>query len=218
MPVRGSLSLFVEDRNRLELALEKTREQYRQYNPGWYLYRRVIAYTDIVDRFSDDFIELVYATLGAWNMNSRGARLAEFDVFKRSLLTQRNRIIELAHHRLEPLSLQEANQLLQEFIRPLFFDLILVAEDKPRLVTYSKTLHFFLPLLVMPVDRRYTLMFFYLHDNIPRSIERQYIKFSEIFIEFQKFAAVVQLQPFLDNTWNANIPKTIDNLIIGHFL
>jgi len=218
MPVSRSLNEFVEDQGHLRVALDKAKEQYRPYDQGWYLYHQVVAHENVAEKFSHDFIALVYATLGAWNMNSRGAKLAEFNEFKQSLMTQSTRMMDLANYRLESISSMDAERILREFVECFFSDVLLVAEGKPRLVTYSKTLHFFLPHLFMPVDRRYTLTFFYGNTDVPRSVGKQFVKFSEIFLEFLKFATAVQLQPFQDNTWNANIPKTIDNLIIGHLL
>ncbi|MCL4538379.1 MAG: hypothetical protein M1469_09290 [Bacteroidetes bacterium] len=196
--------------------MTKTKRLYRQYDPGWYLYRKLASEVDIEAKFRDDFIELVYVTLVAWNMNSRGARLSNWNTFKQSLYAQRDHFINLASFRLEQLSEAVMKDLFSEDVRELFFNLILVSDSKPRLVTCSKTLHFFLPNLFVPIDRKYTLSYFHKSTSVPASIEKQYDKFSNIQEECRRFANRVSLDEFADSIWNANIPKTIDNIIIGY--
>jgi hypothetical protein len=72
----------------IEKSLAETKKKYRLYDPGWYLYKMVIKY-NFSKKFTDDFCELVYVTLSAWNMNSRGAKLEELETFKKSILRQR---------------------------------------------------------------------------------------------------------------------------------
>lgn len=98
----------------------------------------------------------------------------------------------------------------------MFFQMELVHPGKPRLVTYSKTFHFFLPKLFVPIDRKYTLSYFYGNGMVPGSLERQFKRFSELHQEFRRFATNVALVQAVDNSWNGNIPKVIDNIIIGY--
>ena len=197
-------------------SIDKTRRLYRQYDPGWYLYRRVTSHGTIADRFSDDFIELVYVTLISWNMNSRGAKLADWDTFKESIRHHRRPFVRLAKYKLERLSRPRLEEIVEGDLRTLFDGLRLVADSKPRLVTYSKALHFFLPRLIVPIDRKYTLQYFYRRNSVPESIDDQFTQLSEILEECRSFAASVHLEGFQDRRWNANIPKTIDNMIIGY--
>jgi hypothetical protein len=92
----------------------------------------------------------------------------------------------------------------------------LVANGKPKLVTFSKTLHFFLPDLVVPIDRKYTLQFFYGSTYVPKSDQKQFQRFMEIEQQYLKLQSNIDFSKFIDDKWNLNIPKTLDNLIIGY--
>ena len=78
------LSVF-EDEKVLKQSLDEVRNNYRPYDPGSYLYNQILRYT-FAEKFSEEFVELVYVTLSAWNMNSRGAKLNEFASFKETIL------------------------------------------------------------------------------------------------------------------------------------
>ena len=212
------MNIFINRPNLIVRSLDNTKRFYRFLDPGWYLYRKVVLETNIVNKFNDEFIELVYVTLVAWNMNSRGAKLADFNVFKTSLLSFKDNFINLSNFKLEELSSTMFDDLLNNDLLKLFFGLELVANNKPKLVTYSKTFHFFLPNLFVPIDRKYTLNYFNGHTNIPKSIEKQFDLFKHLHQNFRKFSNEVSLNEYLDQTWNANIPKTIDNIIIGYQL
>ena len=205
------LNIFIEDPNLLQRALQETRESYRPLDPGWYLYKKLLKY-DIQNKFSNDFIELVYVTLSAWNMNSRGAKLQEYDQFKNSIVNCRNVIEGLNEYSIENISEQNIIDRLYE----LFSCLNLVADNKPKLVTYSKAFHFFMPNLVGPIDRKYTLQFFYGHTNVPKRTEKQFDKFIEIEKQYSNLISSVDLHQYIDNNLNSKYPKIVDNIIIGY--
>lgn len=194
----------------LNASLTHTRNEYRPYDPGSYLYHQILDWK-ADKKFTKEFIELVYVTLAAWNMNSRGARLSEFKTFRSSLLAHKKELMALVGLRLQSMGKKE----VQENLEMLFSTLVLVDEGKPRLVTFSKTLHFFFPELIGPIDRTYTLKFFYGHTNIPNSLGGQYSRFRDIELEFGRFAKTVRLAGYKDRVWNTSIPKIIDNAIIG---
>ena len=68
----------------------------------------------------------------------------------------------------------------------------------------------------MPIDRTYTLRFFYNNTNVPQKIAKQFEKHNQIFLAANLFAQKHNLTQYLDTKWNLNKPKIIDNLIIGH--
>lgn len=192
--------------------IEYIATKYRPYDPAKYLYRLVTEFSNGT-KFSDKFIELTYTTLIAWNMNQRGAKLSEFTTFKKSLLLYRQTIQSLDNFRIEKFA--DTNHLL-EIIKFLYENLQLVADGKPKLGTFSKTLHYFLPNLLMPIDRRYTLTFFYKNTNIPKKESIKFQIYCEIFDQFRQLATTYNFDNHIDRHWNKNIPKIIDNIIIGH--
>lgn len=93
--MKRDLTRFASDRALLKRSLANTQRFYRLYDPGWYLYRQVVSEENVSHKFSNKFIELIYVTLTAWNMNSRGAWLAEFEAFRDSLKRHRRAFISL---------------------------------------------------------------------------------------------------------------------------
>jgi 23S rRNA-/tRNA-specific pseudouridylate synthase len=124
--------------------VEHTAANYRSYDPGQYLYKLAMDFSNGT-KFCEKFIELTYTTLIAWNMNQRGAKLSEFTTFKESLMEHENIIQSLEQFRIE--KHPDTTSILQK-LKFLYENLQLVAIDKPKLVTFSKTLHFFLPNLL----------------------------------------------------------------------
>ena len=199
-----------DDRELLVASMDKTAKEYRLNDPGWYLYRMIINYNG--DKITSDFVQLVYVTLCAWNMNSRAAKLSEYDDFEKSIISYGHILKQLAEHDIHSLS---ASIEIQNQLEELFFNLNLVAAGKPILVTASKTLHFFMPNLIVPIDRKYTLNFFNGNESVPTKIEKQFQVFIKIQREFSLFSATHDLTAYKDERWNLTIPKVMDNMIIG---
>jgi len=195
--------------------LKEIKNNYRPYDPANYLYKKILEINNFENKFSDSFIELVYVTLSAWNMNSRGAKLAPFHQFKESLLKNKFLLTKLKNKKLGYKNKHELQSDLDIF-KELFYKLDLVGKNKPRLVTFSKVMHFIFPELTFPIDRAYTLNFFYGHTNLSKDLEKQFEIFSSIFIASNEFVLKNnELGNLKDNNWNFNVPKIVDNLIIG---
>lgn len=203
----------------LKNFLEEVKNNYRPFDPGNYLYKKLMVIPS-GDYYSKNHVELIYVTLSAWNMNSRGAKLSEFEDFYDSIVSKKNDIESLRRYECGKIIDSEIPALLTS-IDKLFNSLKLVGknkngEEKPRLVTFSKTMHFLLPNLFIPIDRTYTLRFFYNHTNISKKIEKQLEKHNQILLAANQFSKKHDLHPYIDTNWNLNIPKIIDNLIIGY--
>ena len=201
-------SIF-DDTKELSACLNHTKESYRPYDPGSYLYKKIWDYR-FEDKFKKEFIELVYVTLSAWNMNSRQARLSSFPDFMKSILKHEDDFRKLKN--LDITKLYGHKDVFEK----LFKGLELVKTKSP-LVTFSKTLHFFLPNLIAPIDRKYTIRFFYGNNNdkVFKTPERQFEVFWKIETIFSEFAQRKNLNKYLDNHWNRSIPKILDNAVIG---
>jgi hypothetical protein len=199
-----------DDMALLEKTLAITEKNYRPYDPGWYLYRLISQYNK--DKYSHEFIELVYVTLSAWNMNSRGAKLNDFDLFKESIIKN---MISLQYFTDKSIK-DIANIEIQNNLSELFTKLKLVYKGKPLLVTFSKFLHFYFPKLIVPIDRTYTCNYFFGHTNIPSSLDGQFKKFILIEKEFSVFYKKHNLKKYLTKDWNICETKVMDNMIIGY--
>ena len=155
----------------------------------------------------DRYLELIYATLVAWNMNSRGAKMKYFDEFKSSILDNKERFWQMSSYRIETLpsgAFGEVKTLCGEI-----YDNMHVMVSGGRLVSNSKVMHFILPDLVMPMDRQNTLNFFFGNTNESKS------NFVKILSYSHEIAQRIDLSQFLDDEWNLSIPKVIDNAIIS---
>jgi hypothetical protein len=217
---------LISNKRIFEKSLKKTKEYYRPFDPGNYLYNLLLKKTDKIDLFCDEYLELVYTTLIAWNMNGRGAKLSDINTFKNSIRKNKSDIIKLKKYRIEKLC--ENNEEIFEILDSLFEKLDLVEKSwtgkkiKSKLVTFSKTLHFLLPKLIVPIDRRYTLNFFYNNKIVPtdndikKNNKKQMKIFKELHLKFYEIGKIYELEKSKDNKWNLNLPKIIDNAIIGY--
>jgi len=182
---------------------------YRQ-GPELYFYKRVLSEVrkNKLENLlkNEKFVELLYATLVSWDMNSRGAKMKYFDDFFRNILDNIENFLELSKFKLHLISDDELEEAKSK-LKKLYSNLVLM-KSNGRLVSNSKTMHFILPDLVMPMDKANTLKFFY--GNTDESIK----KFLEIFECFWYISKNIDLSKYLDNGWNQTIPKVIDNAII----
>jgi hypothetical protein len=89
-------------------------------------------------------------------------------------------------------------------------------KEGPKLVAVSKILHFLLPDLVMPVDRKKVLRFFRKGD-VPQETDEQFELFMEVFRKYAEVTARLGLTSGNGdgNWWNISVPKRIDNAILG---
>jgi len=164
---------------------------------------------------NDQFIELIYATLTSWGMDSRGAKMKAFDEFRKTILDNKQKFLELSKYRLEDISTKEMKDVENKLQN--LFDNLHVMESKSELVANSKIMHFILPDLVMPMDRTNTLQFFYENSNIynPKA------KFLEVFeaswmIAKGMIAKEMNLKSYVsEKGLYRSIPKVIDGAIIA---
>ena len=196
-------------------------KNFRSVTPSLYLYQKIFekqksANFHIEKIISNqDFLELMYVTLVAWNMNMRAAKMVSLDSFSESIQGFGKNISQLGDIELQLLSGNELERVLQQ-LKPIFMGLK-VMKSESNIVGVSKTLHFLLPRLVPPMDRRYTMNFFYGHNNY-KSGDKEFTSFSILLREFHKVSRKLNLKTKDINNvlWNTTVPKLIDNAIIGY--
>jgi len=185
--------------------------EYRK-GPDLYFYlktlelRRKKPLNELFDDLSDRYVELMYATLVSWDMNSRGAKMKFFDGFKSAILSNRKSFQYLAPYSLDQIS--DAKFIDVKRILGTLYDNLHVMKSRGRLVSNSKLMHFILPDLVMPMDRQNTLNFFF------RDTGESKRRFMTILDNSRTIAKNIDLGQFLDEEWNLSKPKVIDNAII----
>jgi len=173
-------------------------------------------YASAVEALRDkEFFEFLYATLTAWGMHRMGrsyAKLADYDEIVASFQRQAGAIGEIESLRLRnlnPTEAQEAGLRLWSIMASLR-----ISTSETQIVASSKALHHLLPSLVPPIDREYTLRFFYNHKTISRGDKATFL---EIFPLLRDIAASQghRLEQLVGSGMNTSETKVINNAIIG---
>lgn len=164
---------------------------------------------------SDEFCECLYATLTSWGMHRMGktsAKLLDWREFCANIRAHARsiaRLQELDICSLPNADVKEVGAKLDALIQTLG-----VSEARTKLVSGSKTLHHLLPGLVPPIDREYTLRFFY-GTKSPTRLDR---RFPELFAGFTELAR--RQRSLLEGRitglgFHTSLTKEMDNAIVG---
>ena len=215
--VRGNRGMIPDRENKIQAIVNTITTRIADINssyragPSLYFYRRVLALRRNCPKIStflsiDYNLEILYAVLVSWDMNSRGAKLKYFDDFKSALISCCPEL-EAIENELETFDIPQENEIL-ELLKKAFLKLELM-ETSSRLVSNSKCLHFLFPSLCMPMDRTNTLHYLYGNTNESPKRYLDIIRFS-----FEVMQQSLQFDKYLDDLWNQSVPKLIDNAII----
>jgi hypothetical protein len=181
---------------------------YRQ-GPDLYFYKRVFALRksqSIIQFLNNDYnIEILYATLVAWDMNNRGAKMKYYSEFKSCLQDNLDNFAIIEEFETTR-NIDNVNLITK---LGTLYDNLNLMRTGGRLVSNSKVLHFLFPKLLLPMDRSNTLKYFYNHTNESKS---KYLEIMNICLEIMQQPNDWTNQ--LDGNWNTTIPKMIDNAII----
>lgn len=175
---------------------------------------------------SEEFMELLYATLTAWGMNRmgrKGPKLQEFERFRETLRAQ---TLISSLNALQGSILAEVDDLeeLRGSVEKAFEYLKTsngLMKNTRALVGVSKTLHHLLPDLLIPVDRGYTIaLLSHVYEDKFRPSQQgdsfgnywKCIRFSH-FVAREKGLSQVPADPTCP--MNTSVPKLIDNAIVG---
>lgn len=166
----------------------------------------------------DHHIYQIYNCLGSeFGMARRSARLVEFELFETSIKDHLAILSSLNIYRMDSIVNNSDLDILLSQLRLLFTELQVVPPGSPKLVAVSKTLHFLLPNLVMPIDRDSVLKFLYRKGDVPTKEDKQFRVFTDVFTKYRSITQKLGLK--IDNGdgswWNVSVPKRIDNAILG---
>ena len=156
-------------------------------------------------------------TLEEWDMNQRGARLAPFEIFRESIIANKDDLFRLYKYKLYD-NLDSRINTIINLIENVFSDLKVMGSRR-RIVGVSKTLHFLLPDLVMPIDSKYTMPAFYGYNKYSNNDEEELKTFKDIFKKTYQITRSLNLSPTDadGDRWKTSVPKLIDNAFIGFF-
>lgn len=169
------------------------------------------------------FFEYVYAVLASWGMHRMGdtaTKLRSYHEFKNEIISQRDRLSEIASFqiwKLDPSSLPQVLATLQ-----VILDTMKISKSSAHLVANTKVLHHILPELVPPLDRSYTLAYFGINTLLPSQKSAGAI-FKYLFPAFVRVATrlssrLIQIVDLHEENWHTSPTKIIDNVLIGAML
>lgn len=193
-------------------------EQYR-HGPSLYFYGKIIDLrreAGSLSVFFDSVVntEYLYATLGLWDMNTRGANMKDFDPFMKIL--QKNKRDLLALESMFPESIGWMDSSLKDRIGKALHKVYLgmkLMKTKRRLVSNSKILHFMFPDFLMPMDNNHTLKCLTSGESAVGSESwKKYWEITEF--AFDVMHMVDGRDVKLDDGFNKSLPKIVDNVII----
>ena len=179
--------------------------------PSLHFYHRILELRrqyPAVGRFlaSDICMEILYAALVSWNMNSRGARMKDFDDFKSNLRANAARFnaVESAAPNFSRTNRRPVMDALSDL-----YDHLALMKTKGKLVANSKALHFMFPEICLPMDGTNTLKKLYGHAVESKMKYLEVLDFACDIID-----GIPNPQEYLDDRWNTSATKLVDNAII----
>jgi len=157
------------------------------------------------------FLDSLFATLILRGIGTRGTKLVPRSEFGAALLAHQYEIAELERFSLDDAGLDVA--AVAERVAALSKNLGIV-ENAATVEPGSKALHYLLPNLVPPLDRRWSGKFFRWRQQDPLAHSQR------IWIEAFTTLALVASQSapsrLLDEEWNSSITEILDNALIGY--
>ena len=189
--------------------------------PSIYFHNRAIEYS-YWEFLSVRHLEYVYATLVSWGMHRMGntkTKLFDFNAFCLEIWRNKAFLEHCRYLSIDKLTILEFNELLPKLVTLCFSMKLSVSDSK--IVANTKALAHILPNLIPPMDRRYTISFFYGDSaSMNLSIDKEQAIFHSVMGELFQFShdvdVVEKIGPILyQDSFSDSIPKIFDNLIIS---
>ncbi|MDA8239284.1 MAG: hypothetical protein M0Z67_02810 [Nitrospiraceae bacterium] len=166
-------------------------------------------------------VEIVYAVLASWGMHrmgTNGSKMQSFSSFEKSISSVRPEIEKLRKAVPRNLLLSDWQTLERVFKR------IKVMASGTTIVGNSKVLAHFIPNLIAPIDREYTLNYLFGSKMFQNGLDREWLLMCKIHREF--YYSISDNKDFQNKTeswmsnsrlypWDTSVLKIIDNLVIG---
>jgi len=154
-------------------------------------------------------------------MGPKGAKLVDFESFKKTLSNQKEAITSLQDYQLIQLSQQNLNTIVDALWNIL--SNLKVSETETQIVAGSKALHHLLPKLIPPIDREHTIRFFYCKKEaktvvLPSGGEE--CIFKEMYPFFFEMSSKNReaVSQHIGRGFHTSETKVIDNAIVGFVL
>ncbi len=175
--------------------------------PSLYFYRKLLSArrnAGNVDSFMSDpnNLELGYALLGLWGMDTRGAIGAAVGQVHAELVA-----LDAA------LTKGNNGEIIQ--ILETVYDGLHLMQGKNKLISNAKLLHFLFPDHLMPMDGENTLTFFYGKNTSESKV--RYLEITQFLFRLRSEMLQRQINwvKCMDGGWNSNFPKMFDNAVFS---
>lgn len=209
--------------------LRNTRNYHAKYytaktfgGPSLHFHRRALGLTGPVTL--KDRTELIYAVLASWGMHrmgSGGSKMLPYVAFLKSVRPLRPFLSKASSF--VPATMTAADWRVVEKI----FTGIKVMASRTTVVGNSKVMAHFLPGIVPPIDREYTLNYLFGSGNLQNNLAKEWDLMRKILEEFffpiaADPAFTAQARTWIGDQrtypWDTGMLKVIDNLVIGAML
>lgn len=181
--------------------------------PALYFYRRAYASRKALPSISDFVhdkysLELMYATLVAWGMNSRGAKMKSFPDFRANL---HSALPDLMAVEVATKTFTSTNRHGTLHALSIVFPRLNIMNTGSTFISASKCLHFLFPNYCLPMDGKYTLKKLYGHMGC--QTVRRYLEVTSFAYDALD-ASRKPVSRHIDTQWNSCPMKMVDNAII----
>lgn len=196
--------------------------------PSAYFHHKAIEYARNEEEFLEDrHLEYIYATLASWGMHRmgpKGAKMPEFEDFKSSIQAHKPFFDKVKSKTINNISHEEFEEILDKLKTICFGQKPIQATTSvSKLVSSTKTLAHILPDLVPPIDRQYTLKFFYgiknhliNNDDSGRKVFEDVMRYMyKVYSKNCQFERLASNIKSLDKCFCGSLPKIFDNVVIN---
>ena len=150
-------------------------------------------------------------------MGPGNTKLVDLPVLVQSFRRVTDSLRKLEGLRIEDVSLRDVNRT-GDLIWPIIRDLR-VGIGNTKIISGTKALHHLLPDLVPPIDREYTVQFFFKNKNaVQGDASKQRDAFLVMYAHFATISRTCtdQIASRLNRGMNTSVTKAIDNAIVGY--
>ncbi len=168
--------------------------------------------------YDPEYCDALYAALTAWGLHRMGpgnAKLLDLSIIRRSLIANGDRIRALAALRLSDFGSLDVDRVTNDVWTVL--KNLKVSKARAFLVANTKALHHVLPALVPPVDRQYTLDFFFGSTLVDGRERTAFRVMYPLFHDIARSKAHVIRRWVHRKGWHTSESKVVDNAIVGYW-
>jgi len=211
----------------LKYFLDKTRDVGNDFGGPSIYFHKMALLKQKNDFLEEDHLNMIYAVMPSWGMHrmgSSGAKMVNYDIFKKEILKNEDVFRELNTKNYK--NIVDINNIVELMTKKEIFH---VSKTESSLVSSSKVLHHILPNIISPIDRNYSIRFMRKNKddwgsssmNIPdeETYARIFLNGMYEFIRNHEkmmlnYIIEINENTLFNNDFNTSLTKIFDNLIM----